>query len=122
MRYIRYFFLGVILLILVTVAFANRQVVSLTILPQALEPFIGLNAIVGPIALPLYMVVFGGVAVGLVLGFIWEWIRESKHRRDASQQRRSKAKAETEVKKMKARQNAGRDEVLVLVEETAPAR
>lgn len=122
MRYIKYFFLAVIAVVLITVLFANRQIVELTILPQTLEGFIGLNSIVGPIALPLYAVVLGGIGVGLVLGFIWEWLREHKHRREASQGRETKATMQKEVKKLKAERNAGKDPVLVMVEETAPAR
>ncbi len=119
MRYVRYFIITVIALILVTVAFANRQIVSLTILPEGLEPFIGLNALVGPIQMPLYAVVFGGVAAGLIVGFTWEYAREARHRREARQQRQSRATLERDIKQMKAEKNAGRDEVLVLVEESS---
>lgn len=117
MRYIKYFLLFVIALLLITIFFANRQVVSLTVLPSVLEEFIGINALVGPIQLPLYAVVLGGVGVGLVLGYILEWLREHKHRRDASVGRQTKAELETEVKKLKAQKNAGKDPVLVMVEE-----
>lgn len=122
MRYVKYFLIAVIAIILITVAFANRQVVSLTVLPQGLEPFIGLNAIVGPIQMPLYAVVFAGVAAGLTLGFLVEWIRESKHRRAAEQNLRKQRQLEAQVRKMKAKENAGKDELIVLVEDTAAAR
>ena len=119
MRYIKIAILLVIALVLVTVLFANHQVVSLTLLPEGLETFIGLNAIVGPIAMPLYAVALGGVVVGLVIGFFWEWVREYKHRREASRALADKATLESQVKKMKARENAGKDPILVMVEETA---
>lgn len=117
MRYIRYFLLFVIAFVLITIFFANRQIVTLTLLPGTLEEFIGLNALIGPIHLPLYAVVLGSVGLGLVLGFFWEWAREHKHRRDASNSRQTKAQLEAEVKKLKAQKDAGKDPVLVMVED-----
>ncbi len=122
MRYVKYILAAIILLILVTVGLANRQVVSLTILPEGLEQFIGLNALVGPIQIQLYLVVFASLAIGLAFGFFWEWVREFKLRKEASKGRQSNASLEAEVKKMKARENAGKDEVLVLLEDTDPSR
>ena len=30
--------------------------------------------------MPLFLVMFGGVLAGLIIGFIWEWIREAGER------------------------------------------
>ena len=30
--------------------------------------------------LPLFLVIFGGIVAGLLIGFVWEWFREHKHR------------------------------------------
>ncbi|WP_172332100.1 LapA family protein [Mangrovicoccus sp. HB161399] len=122
MRYVKIVIAVIIAIPLITIFYANRQIVELVILPETLERFIGLNAIMGPIAVPLWAVAIGFLALGLVLGFFWEWFREHKHRHEAAKGRQSKAELQAEVKKMKARQNAGKDPVLVMVEETAPAR
>lgn len=122
MRYIKFALLAVIGLMLIILLFANRQIVSLQLLPEGLDGFVGLNGMVGAVALPLYAVVLASVILGLVLGFFWEWAREYKHRRTATQALQGKATLEAEVKRMKARENEGRDPVLVMVEETAVAR
>ncbi|TCP63039.1 putative integral membrane protein [Rhodovulum bhavnagarense] len=115
MRYIRLLFLLVLALCLVVVAMANNVMVTLTLLPQELATFSGVSQ---SIDLPLYVVGFGGVLVGLLVGFIWEWMRESKYRSTASRQKRENAKLKRELDKVNAEKhrNEGRDEVLALVE------
>ncbi|WP_108258807.1 LapA family protein [Mangrovicoccus ximenensis] len=122
MRYVKIAIAILIAIPLITIFYANRQTVELVILPETLERFVGLNAIMGPISVPLWAVAIGFLALGLVLGFFWEWFREYKHRHEAAKGRQSKAELQAEVKKMKARENAGKDPVLVMVEETAAAR
>lgn len=119
MRAITYILLGLIALCLVIVGFANHDPVTLTLLPGDIARFTKFNA---QIALPLYAVVLGGVAIGLLLGFFWEWVREAKHRSDAVAQRREKARLASEIKKLKADRNEGRDDVLVLLDEASGAR
>lgn len=118
MRYVKLLLLVLIAIPVITIFIANHQPVELTILPAGLEPYIGLNRILGPVTVPLWSVALGFLVIGLVLGFFWEWVREYKHRRAADQGRQSKAQLEAEMKKMKARENRGKDEILVLVEET----
>ena len=43
MRYLRYGFLGLLGIVLITVAIANRDVVTLTLLPAELGALFGLN-------------------------------------------------------------------------------
>lgn len=119
MRTIKLLIMALIALALVIIAFANRDVVTLTLLPSELAVFYGDNR---SYQLPLYVVVLGSVGVGLFLGFIWEWFREGKHRSAAVSERREKAVLASENKKLKAQKNAGKDEILVLLEESEPAR
>ncbi|MFW8594289.1 LapA family protein [Cribrihabitans neustonicus] len=116
MRYIRYAILGALAVVLVSVAVANRAIVELKLMPAALAELFGFNMTV---ALPIFVIVLGGVAAGLVLGFLWEWIREHKHRREAAQKAREAKKLSREVKKLKRRQHEGKDEVLALLDETS---
>lgn len=114
MRYIRYAFLAAIAIVLVSVSLANRAVVDLKLLPEALAELLGFNF---EISLPLFVVLLGGIAAGLVIGFVWEWMREFKHRREASVKTREVRKLEREVDKLKDEKHKGKDEVLAILDE-----
>jgi uncharacterized integral membrane protein len=114
MRYIRYAVLAAVALVVISVSLANRTVVDLKLLPVDLADLLGWNF---GISLPLFVVVLGGIAAGLVIGFIWEWVREHKHRRDAGSQAREVRKLNREVNKLKKQKNEGKDEVLALLED-----
>ncbi|MBN2906403.1 MAG: DUF1049 domain-containing protein [Rhodobacteraceae bacterium] len=121
MRYIRYLFLLVLAVCLVVVALANGEPVTLNLLPEAMSTYSGISQ---SIELPLYAVGFGGLLIGLLIGFIWEWLRESKQRSIAAKQRREATKLQRENERLKAEQhrNEGRDEVLALLEKGGKAR
>ncbi|CUH89513.1 hypothetical protein PH5382_03460 [Phaeobacter sp. CECT 5382] len=116
MRYIRYAILGVLGIVLVSVCLANRAIVDLKLLPNAVAELLGVNP---AISLPLFVVVIGGLGAGLVIGFIWEWLREHKHRRAAGDHSREVKKLSREVQKLKKQKHEGKDEVLALLEETS---
>ncbi|MCG7518642.1 lipopolysaccharide assembly protein LapA domain-containing protein [Ruegeria sp. Ofav3-42] len=116
MRYLRYAFLAVLGIVLVSISLANRQLVELKLMPDALAEMLGVNFAT---SLPLFVVVLGGVVAGLVIGFLWEWLREHKHRRDASAKTGEVRKLEREVKKLKKKQSEGKDEVLALLDEAS---
>lgn len=113
MRYIRYIFLIVVGLCLVTVALANRSVVSLSLLPPELAQVSGLS---GTIQLPLFLVIFLGVLVGLLIGFFWEYLREFKIRSDLSNKSRELHRMERQVKVLKDKTGEGKDDILALIE------
>ena len=114
MRYIRYAFMAVLAVVLVTVAIANRNLVTLHLLPEELATMTGLTL---SISLPLFVVIFGAIIAGLLIGFFWEWMREYKHRSAASTHKREKEKLAREVDKLKTdkAKNDG-DEVLALLD------
>ena len=116
MRYIRYVLLGSIVAALVVVAMANRGAVTLTVLPEPLANLANWNF---SIQLPLFIVVLGGVAVGLLLGYLLEWIRESKHRSEASKRERQVKQLNREVTQLKAEKHKGKDDVLAILDEAA---
>ncbi|SFR38849.1 lipopolysaccharide assembly protein LapA domain-containing protein [Litoreibacter janthinus] len=119
MRYIRYLFMAVVGLSLILVALANRGMVTIRVLPEEMAAYLG-----QPLSyeLPLFVVIFGGIIVGLLIGFVWEWLREHKHRADARLQKREKERLEREVKGLKRKSNEGKDEVLALLDDSAAAR
>ena len=115
MRYIRYGFLIALGVILISVSLANRQMVTLSLMPDALADLIGTNT---GISLPLFVVIVLGVVAGLVIGFVWEWLREHKHRREVGDKARQVRRLEREVSRLKQEKHEGKDEVLAILDET----
>ena len=117
-RFLRYLLLALLAIGLVTFAIANRDPVMLRALPQDMGLFMGIT---WSIQLPLFLVMFGGIGAGLLVGFFWEWARESKHRATASTKAREVARLEREVTKLRSVQAGPEDEVLALLETTRKA-
>lgn len=116
MRYIRYAFLAALGIVLISVSLANRGAVTLQLMPEDIAALLGWNY---SIALPLFVVVLGGIASGLVIGFLWEWMREYKHRRDVGRKDREVRKLEREVTRLKQTKSEDKDEVLALLDEAS---
>jgi putative membrane protein len=112
-RYFRYLFLALLAIALVSLAVANRAPVALRALPDDLAVLFGGNY---EIQMPLFLVVFVGIAIGLVLGFAWEWAREHKHRAAAVSGSRAVAKLERELAVMKDAGSTPKDEILALLD------
>lgn len=117
MRYIRYLILASLAIGLLTVALANRVPVTLKVLPDELANVLGIG---WAIEVPLFLVIFGGIVVGLLIGFVWEWIRESKHRSTAAKKGRAVVELEREVSKLRDEKAGPQDEILALLD--APKR
>jgi uncharacterized integral membrane protein len=116
MRYIRYAFLAALGLVLGAMALANRGAVTLQLLPEGIAELVGLNR---EILLPLFVVIFGGIILGLLIGFMWEWLREHKLRAESSRKGSEVKKLEREVRRLKGRAAEGKDEVLALLDEAS---
>lgn len=122
MRYFRYAILAAVAICLVTVALANREAVTLNLLPTGLADLIRYPESANTLSLPLFVVIFGGIIAGLLLGFVWEWLREHKHRAEAATQRREKERLAREVARMKTARPEHGDDVLALLEADGTAR
>lgn len=116
MRYIRYICIAIFAVALVAIALANRNVVSLKVLPDEVSGFFAVNPTV---ELPLFLVILGSIVAGLLVGFVWEWVREYGQRAEAAREAREKRRLEREVARLKAEKNEGRDEVLALLDEAS---
>jgi uncharacterized integral membrane protein len=113
-RYLRLLFLGLVGLGLLTVALANRTPVPVQLLPADLAALTGLT---WSADLPLFLVIFGAIIVGVLIGFVWEWFREHGHRATASQKSREVARLERELAVLKdATSVPPKDEVLALLD------
>lgn len=118
MTYLRYGLVAVVMVLAVTVALANRAPVTLALWPDAVTAILGFGY---TLTLPLFVVVVGAVGFGLLLGFVWEWLRERGIRAEAARTRR-------ELETLRARQTgnaagaapapaaAPQDEILALVD------
>ena len=113
MRYLRYLFLAVLGIVLLTVALANRAPVTVKLLPEELALFLGWAP---QITLPLFLLIFAGIVAGLLIGFVWEWLREHKHRAEASRERRERQRLEREVKDLRQPAPGSSDEVLAILD------
>jgi putative membrane protein len=114
MRYLKYLLLAAIAVVLVCVSLANREMVMLEMLPADLAGLMGMEY---SINLPLF--IFGGVGVGLLVGFLWEWIREHRQRAEAAAQRREMDRMRREIKRLKADKHEGKDDVLAILDEAS---
>jgi len=113
MRYIRYAILAVLAVILITVAVANRAMVTFHLLPEGLTGFLGLS---WQVTLPLFIVIFLGIVLGILVGFVWEWARESKHRAEGKRAKKAAVSLAREVKTLKPESGGPADEVLALLD------
>lgn len=114
LRYLRYLVLLAIALCLLTVALANRAPVTVKALPDDLTALLGYG---WQMDLPLFAVLFGGVAIGLLIGFVWEWLREHRHRAEASSKAAEARRLQRELAAMRdAKGEVQQDDVLALIE------
>ncbi|MFQ6554166.1 LapA family protein [Aestuariibius insulae] len=123
-RYLKYGFLLILAICLATVALANRPSVPLKLMPDWLWRLLSRPSeletaqMTAPsLELPLFFVILISVAVGLLIGFIWEWIREHKHRAEARERKKHVHRLEAEVTRMNRAKHDGEDDVLALLEE-----
>lgn len=122
MRYLRYVSIAIFALALILIALANRAPVQVRLVPDELSGFATLTP---GYEVPLFVVIFGGILVGLILGFIWEWMREAGERAAAARQAREMQRLRAEIKRLKAEKHEGSDEVIALLDDaprTAKAR
>jgi putative membrane protein len=116
MRYIRYACIALFAVALIAVALANRSIVTLKVLPNELA---GLFAVNPSINLPLFVVIFGGIIVGVMVGFVWEWFREHSVRSEASKVGRNVRRLEREVARLRGDAEGGQDDVLALLDKAS---
>ena len=115
-RYIRVIFLTCLSIILLTLAVANRELVDIRILPIELEGFLGVGMV---FSIPIFVLFLCGVIFGLFVGFVWEWIREMKHRSASSRKSKELAKVENELSQLKRESGENEDEILLLLNNKA---
>jgi len=116
MRYIRYICIALFGLALIAIAVANRASVTLKVLPDEIADLFAVNP---SVELPLFVVIFGGILAGILVGFIWEWVREHKFRAEATTKAREVRRLEREVEQLKGKEHEGKDDVLALIDKAS---
>ena len=112
-RFVRYVLLALLGVALLTVALANRAPVTLRLLPDDLAALLGIAV---QLQVPLFLVIFGGIMVGLLIGFLWEWLREAKHRSAAKGKTREVSKLERELAVLRDTKGQPADDVIALLD------
>ena len=93
-----------------------RELFCIDRLPQEMP-----DGIDWTVDLPLFLVIFGGIVAGVMIGFVWEWFREHKHRAEAATQRRERERLQREVDRLTPKSEK-QDDVLALLENGTAAR
>ena len=115
LRLIKLLLLAAMLVALVVLALANSAPATVNLLPAPLADQVQVPT---EFTFPLYVLLYGGVLFGLILGFLLELLREYPIRREA---RRRSAEAEAlrkENRALKAEVGRGEhgDDVLALID------
>ena len=112
MRLIRTMFLLCLATLLFLLSVANSEKVTVYFLPENLTSLLGIKIAIN---IPLFLIFFSGIFIGLVIGFVWEWLREYKFRVEANNYQKRLLRAETELSELHAKENK-KDDVLTLLE------
>ena len=117
MKTIRYAFWAIVGVCLILIGLANREIVTVRAMPEALGELLGLSP---DVLLPLIVVIFIGVGAGLMIGFLWEWVREYRIRSEARGKAREVETLKREVQQLKGAAAGAKsdDDVLALLEKT----
>jgi len=119
LRFVKILFLALVLLALVFLFFANNDPVTLNLMPDALANALSMQ---NELTLPLFLVICGALVIGIVVGFVLEWLREHRYRAEAKTQRREATRLGQEVAAMKGRSSDTQDDVLAILDEADAAR
>jgi lipopolysaccharide assembly protein A len=82
-------------------------------LPDDLAAVLGVS---WQLELPMFLVIFASIVVGLLIGFLWEWLREHKHRAQASTKTREVSRLERELATMRDATSLPKDDILALLD------
>ncbi|NAZ35958.1 LapA family protein [Rubellimicrobium sp. CFH 75288] len=118
MHYLRVAFWGLVALALVTVGLANREIVTLRLLPEGLAQAVGLAGL--GTSLPLFLVILFGFTLGLLVGFVWEWIREIPERAAARERGEEILRLRREIALLRGEAGPTADPVEAALAATAP--
>lgn len=117
MKTIRYAFWAIVGLCLILIGLANRGMVTVRAMPASVADLLGWSP---DVTLPIYVVIFLGVGAGLLIGFVWEWLREHRQRAQARAKARELEAMRRELEQLRgaAAREKG-DDVLALLDKAS---
>lgn len=110
MRTLKNLILALALIVILVLALANRGTVTLHLLPSGME-----RVMPASVQVPLFVVILLAIVVGIVLGYLFEWVREHKHRRRATQKTHEARQLNRQVDQLRKETNRPEDDVLALL-------
>lgn len=116
MRAIRLVFVFLVAVVLIGVALANRQMITISLFPAQFGQYLGGN---WSLTLPAFLALFVAVLFGVLIGFLWEWLREASIRAKASRQKQELSRLEREVQQLRQEHAAPKDEVLAILSKSS---
>lgn len=114
MRAIRFFVLFVLAVVLILIAIANRAPITVNLVPESLQRF---TQGAWAVTVPAFLALFLAMAFGLVIGLVWEWLRESGQRSTAKARTRELNRLERELGDMRRTHAKPKDEVLAILDD-----
>lgn len=116
MAIVKIAFWALIAACLIVLGLANREIVTLRILP---EDLLVTELSWLQISMPLFMAIMIGVGLGLLIGLVWEWIREYGQRAESRARQREITKLKAELAALKADQADDQDDILALLDQAS---
>ena len=114
MRTIRIFFVVILAIVLILVAAANRAPVTVGLLPETIAAFTGRA---WTLTMPAFVALFLAMVFGVLVGLIWEWLREAHMRAESKSRAQDLARLQREVGDLRRTHAAPKDEVLAILDE-----
>ena len=118
MRYVKYSILAVLAIALIVVFIANSGAVTLHLVPESFARYVPFQT---SLSLPLFIILILSIGVGLMIGFVWEWIREMRLRGAAQKDHKKLVRLQREVDRLKtsqAKADGDQDEILALLDDS----
>lgn len=109
-KFFKYFVIILLLIVFLTISFYNQQVVTIVLLPDIVPYFGELK-----LDLPLFLIVYSALFIGIACGYVIENLRQMKFRRQASRATKELKKKDAEVSQLKKKYGDEDDEVLALL-------
>ena len=114
MRTIRIFFIVILAIVLILVATANRAPVTVALLPENIAAFPGWT---WSLTVPTFLGLFLAMVFGVLVGLVWEWLREAHLRAESKTRAHDLARLQREVGDLRRTHAAPKDEVLAILDE-----
>ena len=113
MNYLKFLIWTLVGLILILFALSNNQTVEIHVLPDSFGGSSGLEA---NYSLPLFVILYAILTLGLILGILFEFLRERKHRVNLKQAHKDIKLLQSEMEKLKSSNLGSDSEILNLID------